>query len=188
MNGRRVAIAAGADVAAGALAWWAIVALSSEAHLDIDRAQLQARIDARFPQKHCTLVVACLTLSAPRVILPEGSPRIGLTADVLVALGRREMPGRVTFSGVLRYVRYQGDFYLDDLRIDDFALTGMSPELVEVVKTRGPAALRRAVEGHPIYSIRDDSTRSALARLAVRDVRVVHGRVRVTFLRFGLGG
>ena len=109
MNPRRVAIAAGAVLAAGAAAWWGVVTFAPEGFIDIDQAQLQARLDARFPQKNCTLMVACLTLSDPRVTLTDGSSRIGLAADVLVNLGRREMPGKVAFSGVLRYVRYQGD-------------------------------------------------------------------------------
>ncbi|MFL6698762.1 MAG: DUF1439 domain-containing protein, partial [Vitreoscilla sp.] len=118
--------------------------------------------------------------------LDEGSPRIGLSADVLVSLGHRQMPGQVAFSGVLRYVRYEGDFFLDDVRIDNFSLTGFPPELVQVVKVRGPDALRRTLQGHPIYTLKGQGPRTALAKLAVRDVRVVDGKVRVTFLRFGL--
>ena len=186
MNPRRIAIGLGATIAITAAGWWAIVQFMPQATLDIDQAQLQARLDARFPQRHCTMLVACLTLSAPVVALSEGSPRIGLSADVLVALGKREMPGKVAFSGVLRYVRYEGDFYLDDVRIDNFSLTGFPPEFVQVVKIRGPIAMRRALEGHPIYTLKGrDAAMTALARLAVRDVQVVNGKLRVTFLRFG---
>jgi hypothetical protein len=56
---------------------------------------------------------------------------------------------------------------------------------VQVVKVRGPVAMRRALENHPIYTLKGDSTKTALAKLAVRDVEVVGGKVRVTFLRFG---
>ena len=185
MTARRVALCLGAVFAVGAASWWAFTSFAPQGVIEIDRAQLQARLDARFPQRACTLMVACLTLSAPVVALAEGSNRIGLSADVLVSLGRREMPGQVAFSGVLRYVRYEGDFYLDDVQVDNFALTGFPPELVQVVKVRGPTALRRALEGHAIFSIRSDSPQAALAKLAVRDVQVVGGKVRVTFLRFG---
>lgn len=185
MTSRRVAIGVGALLAAAAATWWAITEFAPQAWIDIDQAQLQTRLDARFPQKNCALMFACLILSDPHVTLTEGSERIGLAADVLVTLGRREMPGKVAFSGVLRYVRYEGDFYFDDVQIDNFALTGFPPELVQVVKVRGPAAMRRALEGHPVYTIKGDSTKSALAKLAVRDVQVVGGKVRVTFLRFG---
>jgi len=129
--------------------------------------------------------VACVTLSQPVVRLTDGSPRIGLAADILVSLGHREMPGQVTFSGVLRYVRYEGDFFLDDVQVDKFSLTGVSPDMVQVVKQRGPEALRRALQGHPIYTLRGDSARQALAKLAVRDVQVINGKLRVTFLSFG---
>ena len=185
MNTRRVAIGLATVAALVAAGGWAVVAYAPQAAIDIDQAQLQQRLDARFPQKNCTMMVACLTLSAPVVRLTEGSPRIGLSADVLVTLGHREMPGQVAFSGVLRYVRYQGDFFLDDVQIENFSLTGFPPELVQVVKARGPGALRHALEGHPIYSLKGDTATSALARLAVRDVQVVNGKVRVTFLRFG---
>ena len=185
MTARRVAIGLITVAAVVAASWWAVTAFMPEAAIDIDQAQLQQRLDARFPQKQCALMVACITLSAPRVRLTEGSPRIGLSAEVLVSLGHREMPGQVTFSGVLRYVRYQGDFYLDDVQVENFSLTGVSPDLVQVVRQRGPDALRRALQNHPIYSLKGDSARAALARLAVRDVHVVDGKVRVTFLRFG---
>ena len=185
MNARRVAIGLAIVAALGATAWWAITAFVPQAFIEIDQAQLQQRLDARFPQKNCAMLVACVTLSRPLVKLTEGSPRIGLSADILVSLGHREMPGQVTFSGVLRYARYKGDFFLDEVEIDNFALTGVSPDLVQVVKQRGPDALRRALQNHPIYSLQGDSARAALARLAVRDVRVVDGKVRVTFLRFG---
>lgn len=168
-----------------ALGWWALETFFPEAYVDIDQAQLQARLDARFPQKNCALMLACVTLADPVVRLSEGSPRIGLAADVTVSLGHRQIPGKVAFSGTLRYVRYQGDFYFDDVQVDDFSLEGLPPEYVEVVKARGPGAVRRALEGHPVYTLRGDNAREALARLAVRDVRVVNGKVRVSFVRFG---
>ena len=185
MNARRVAIGLAIAAALGIGAWWAVTAFMPEGFIDIDQAQLQQRLDERFPQKNCAMGVACVTLSRPVVTLTDGSPRIGLSADVLVTLGHREMPGKVAFSGVLRYVRYEGDFYLDEVQIDNFSLTGFPPEFVQVVQVRGPAVLRRALEGHPIYTLKGDTARAALAKLAVRDVKVVDGKVRVTFLRFG---
>ena len=169
----------------GVLAWWAVATFLPEAYVDIEPSQLQARLDARFPQKSCALGIACVTVEEPVVTLAEGSGRIGFAADVLVTLGRRQVPGKVAFSGVLRYVRYEGDFYLDDVRLDDVALERFPPEFAEVLKARAPGALRRALEGHPIYTLRGEGAKSALARLAVRDVRVVHGKLRVSFLRFG---
>jgi hypothetical protein len=185
MSARAVAIGLAIVATLVAAVGWGVISFMPEASIDIDQAQLQQRLDQRFPQKNCAMLVACVTVSHPVVRLTEGSPRIGLAADVLVTLGHREMPGQVAFSGLLRYVRYEGDFYLDDVQVDNFALTGFPPDLVQVVKVRGPDALRRALQGHPIYTLKGDGARSALAKLAVRDVQVVGGKVRVTFLRFG---
>ena len=185
MIAKRVAIGLAIVGVLAAAAWWAIVSFMPQGFIDIDQAQLQQRLDARFPQKTCTMGVACVTLSSPVVTLTDGSPRIGLSADVLVTLGRREMPGKLAFSGLLRYVRYEGDFYVDDVQVDNFSLSGFPPEFVQVVQVRGPAVLRRALEGHPIYTLKGDAGRVALAKLAVRDVKVVGDKVRVTFLRFG---
>jgi hypothetical protein len=127
--------------------------------------------------------MACIDLSDPVVTLTDGSERIGFAANVLVTLGRRQSPGRVAFSGVMRYVQYEGDFYLDDVQLEDLQLNNFPPELASIVKQRGPAAMRRALEGHPVYSLKGQGPRAALAKLAVSEIRVVNGRVRITFLR-----
>ena len=170
-------------IAVCAFGWWAILRTGPEIYIDIDRAQIQQRLAARFPQHNCALMMACIDVSDPVVTLTEGSERIGFAANVVVSLGHRQSPGRVAFSGVLRYVQYQGDFYLDDVQLEDLQLNNFPPELATIVKQRGPAAMRRALEGHPVYSLKGQGARAALAKFAVKEIRVVNGRVRVTFLR-----
>jgi hypothetical protein len=185
VSARRLALpvlATIAVIAVCAFGWWAILRSFPELHIDIDQAQIQQRLAERFPQRNCALM-ACIDVTDPVVTLTEGSERIGFAANVVVSLGHRQSPGRVAFSGVLRYVQYQGDFYLDDVQIDDLQLGGLPPELATMVKQRGPAALRRAFDGHPVYSLKGQGARAALAKFAVSDIRVVNGRVRVTFLR-----
>jgi hypothetical protein len=187
VNLRRAGMIAAAVVVLGvcAFGWWAILrTVVPEIYLDIDQAQIQQRLAARFPLHRCTLAVACIDVTDPVVTLAEGTNRIGFAANVDVALGHRHTNGRVAFSGVLRYVRYQGDFYLDDIRVDDLQVSQFPPELATVLRLRGPAAIRFALEGQPVYTIKGDTAREALLKLAVREVRIVDGRVRVTFLRF----
>ena len=186
MSARRLAlpvIATIVVIAACAFGWWAILRSGPEVSIDIDQAQIQQRLAARFPLHNCALLMACIDVTDPIVTLTDGSERIGFAANVVVSLGRRQSPGRVAFSGVLRYVQGEGDFYLDDVQLDEFTLSEAPPELTAVVKQRGPAALRRALEGHPVYSLKGQGARGALAKLAVKDIQIVNGRVRVTFLR-----
>jgi hypothetical protein len=187
MSARRIALpvlAGLAVVAVCAFGWWAILRTGPEIYIDIDQAQIQQRLDTRFPQHSCALMMACIDVTEPKVTLTDGSERIGFSANVLVSLGRRQSPGHVAFSGVLRYVQGEGDFYLDDVQIDELQVTNFPRELQGVLQQRGPVALRRAFEGHPVYSLKaEGGARAALAKFAVRDIRVVEGRVRVTFLR-----
>jgi len=187
LSGRRLALPVLATivvVVVCAFGWWAILRTGPEVYIDIDQVQIQQRLAARFPQHNCALMMACLDVSDPVVTLTEGSERIGFAANVVVTLGRRQSPGRVAFSGVLRYVQYEGDFYLDDVQLDDLQLSNFPPELAAVVKQRGPAAMRRALDGHPVCSLKGQGARAALAKLAVSDIHVANGRVRITFLKF----
>jgi len=170
-------------VAVCAFGWWAILRTGPEVYIDIDQAQIQQRLAARFPQHNCALMMACIDITDPVVTLTEGSDRVGFAANVVVSLGRRQSPGRVAFSGVLRYVQYEGDFFLDDVQVDDLQLSNFPPELAAVVKQRGPAAMRRALEGHPVYSLKGQGARAALAKLAVKEILITNGRVRIVFLR-----
>jgi hypothetical protein len=186
VSARRLALPVLATIvvlAVCAFGWWAILRTGPELHVDIDQAQIQQRLAERFPQRNCALMMACIDVSDPVVTLTEGSERIGFAACVVVTLGHRQSPGRVAFSGVLRYVQYQGDFYLDDVQLDELQLANFPPELAAVLKQRAPAILRRAFDGHPVYSLKGQGARAALAKFAVSDIRVVKGRVRVTFLR-----
>lgn len=150
-------------------------------HLDITQAELQARIAPRFPTHHCKLVVACVDLANPVVVLKEGDDRIGFTADVSVVLGLKAREGRVGLSGRPRYEPQQGQLFLEDLRIDTLELAGLPAEYAELVRLRGPAAAKGALQSHPLYTLDTGTAKGALAKRTVRDVKVVNGRLRVSF-------
>jgi len=151
-------------------------------HLDIEQAELQARIAPRFPTHHCKIVIACLDLSNPLVVLKEGDDRIAFTADVKVVLGTRERTGRIGLSALPRYVPNDGQLFLDDLQITTLELAGFPEEYAELVKARGAVAARQALQSHPVYTLDTSTAKGAFAKQAVRDVKVVNGRLRVSFV------
>jgi hypothetical protein len=181
---RRWTVAISLLAALGLTAWWVSSRLV-EGSLEIGQPELQTRIAPHFPSRHCSLVVACLELANPVVVLTEGEDRVGLNFDVKVSLGSREIPGHVSFSGRPRYVQYEGKFFIDDLQIKDLELTGFPEEYAEVVKVRGPTVAKLALQSHPIYTIDGSTAKGALAKLALRDVKVVNGKLRVTFIKAG---
>ncbi|NCT82922.1 MAG: DUF1439 domain-containing protein [Comamonadaceae bacterium] len=182
---RRIAALATALLAALALATCAVVSRVAGDHLDIERAELQARIEARFPTQHCKLLVACLDLSRPEVVLTEGEDRIGLNADATLRLGGREQTGRVGFSGRPRYVPEQGQLFLDDLQITTLEFPGVSEAYIAAVKLRGPVLIHALLGARPVYTLDAGTTKGALAKLAVRDVKVVNGKLRISFALAG---
>jgi hypothetical protein len=180
---RRLVALTLALLAAVALATCGIVSRISDGHLDIEQAELQARIAPRFPTHHCKFLIACLDLSNPVVVLTEGEDRIGLAVDAKVVLGTRERTGRVGFSGRPRYVPADGQLFLDDLQITTLELAGLPEEYAALVKLRGPGMINAQLQAHPVYTIDTSTAKGALARLAVRDVKVVNGKLRISFIQ-----
>ena len=178
---RRLALITAALIACVALATCAVVSSLYTGHLDIEQAELQARIAPRFPTHHCKLLIACLDLSNPIVVLTDGDDRIGVTADAKVTLGSRERTGRVGLSARPRYVPADGQLFLEDLQVTTLELTGLPAEYAEVAKLYAPQLAKDALQRHPVYTLDTRTTKGALARLAVRDVKVVGGKLRISF-------
>ncbi len=179
---RRLPHVATALLAAAGLSGCGYLGGMTLGHLDIEPAELQARIATRFPLRNCKLVIACLDLSNPVVVLREGDDRIGLDADVRLLLGTRERTGRIGLSGRPRYVPNDGQLFLDDLQITTLELAGFPPEYAELVKANGAVLARQAMQSHPVYTLDGNGAKGAFARQAVRDVKVVHGKLRVSFV------
>lgn len=182
---RRIAAVSAALLATAALATCAVVNRLSDGHLDIEQAELQARIAPRFPAQHCKLLIACLELSNPLVVLTEGSDRIGLTTDAKLVLGTREHSGRVGLSGRPRYVPGEGQLFLDDLQITTLEFAGLPEEYAALVKLRAPGLIQAQLRAHPVYTIDASTAKGAMAKLAVSDVKVVSGKLRISFIAGG---
>lgn len=163
------------------VAWWAVNRFSPELSVELSQAEIQAQLDPRFPQQKC-LLGACLELREPRVRLDEGPDRVGFTAQFVATLGKRQMPGTATFTGRPRYEKSRGSFYLDDVQVSEFRMSGNAPDFDEVVRVRGPKVLAALLQSVPLYTLSADTRHGALARLALRSVQVVDGRLRITFL------
>jgi hypothetical protein len=183
---RRLALVAAALIASVALATCAVVSSLHTGHLDIEQAELQARIAPRFPTHHCKLLIACLDLSNPVVVLADGEDRIGISADAKVTLGTRI--GRVGLSARPRYAPAEGQLFLEDLQVTTLELSGLPAEYAEVVKLYAPQLAKDALQRHPVYTLDTSTAKGALARLAVRDVKVVGGKLRVSFSESGRSG
>ena len=155
----------------------------SRGYLDIEPAQLQSRLAARFPARYCKTVLFCVELSNPQVTLKEGEDRINFAVDVRIVLGTRERTGRIGLAGRPRYVQSEGQLFLDDLEVTQLEMTDLPGDYAEWIRLGATVEARRALQAHPVYTLDDSTAKGALAKRSLSDVRVTEGKLRLTFAR-----
>lgn len=170
-------------LALAAAAWWGLQRLAGTLALQLEPALLQQHLAAHFPVRNCKLVLACVEFSRPQLSLPPDGDRLHLDTQLAVQAGGRAFAGQAGLSGRLRYEREAGAFFIDELAVTDFQLGGVPERYAALVRTHGPQALRAALRQRPLYVIDTGTMVGALARWAVRDVRVANGRLRVSFIK-----
>lgn len=180
---RRILISLFALAALGGCAVFLAQQYGDKLAIELTEQELQTRLSARFPIQSCQLIIVCLDITSPQLKLAEGSDRIALSTDLSATLGTRRYPGTLAFSGKVRYVAQDGEFFLDDIEIHRLDLEGVPPKYTDILRSTGPAVLRSVLATKPIYTLKGDSTQMRLARLAVADVRVVNGKLRVSMLK-----
>jgi hypothetical protein len=181
MNIRRilfgVAICALASTGAVFLLW----KYSPEVTLVFTQAQLQRELEPKFPVKKCVLG-ACVELIAPRITLLEGADRVGIETSFVANLGKRTMPGSTRLTGRPHYDPASGNFYLQDVHVTQFAMSGNAADFDEVVKARGPGIVTAIMNRFPLYSVQKHPRYGEIAKLAIRSVRVVNGQLQIVFV------
>jgi hypothetical protein len=180
MRFRRVALSVGLLLLALFAGAWALVKHAPEVTLDFTQAQLQEQLEPRFPTKKCVLG-ACVELLRPRLSLTEGSDRVGIETSFVATLGTRTMPGSTKFNGRPHYEQGSGKFYLQDVQVIDFQMSGNAPDFNEVVRVRGPGIVAGIMSRFPLYSVQSHPKYGAIARLALKKIGVVNGRLQVVF-------
>jgi hypothetical protein len=138
---------------------------------------LQQQVVKSFPLKN-----GKVTLRDPKVLLAEGSDRIGLEVGYTVPiLGGIKANGSVTGDGRLRYDTNTGTLYLDNPAIKVFKIQGISSGLTNGVRQMVTPVLQQALPQVPLYQLDTNEIQGRLARKTLRAVRVSDGRVEVTF-------
>lgn len=150
-------------------------------YLDIEQAQLQSPIATRFPAHYCKTVLFCVELSKPQVTLDEGEDRINLAVEIRIVVGTRERTGHLGLAGRPRYVPSQGQLFLDDLEVTRLEMVDLPDEYAEWVRIGATLEARRVLQAHAIYTLDDSTAKGTFAKRTISDVRVVNGKLRVTF-------
>lgn len=159
---------------------WLILKYSPEVTLNFTQAHLQDQLEPKLPKKKFVLN-AGVELMNPQVSLTEGSDRIGIDSSFLASLGNRTMPGFARFTGKPHYDQGSGNFYLQDVQVAKFTMSGSAPDFDEVVKVHGPRIVATVMNRFPLYSVQAHPKYGTIAKLALRSVRFVEGQLQVIF-------
>ncbi len=173
-----IALSIAASVAAVA-AWYL---LSGRGYsLELTAAQLQERVAQKFPIRECYLVVVCLDLQQPKVILTEGSDKLGVSAraNINIAGQDKVLESAVEFYGKLRYDAAATAFYFDDLEARQLQVTGVPEMYAARIAEFVPLMLRKRLAAQPVYTLRDSIQHEALVRMALQEVRVENGKLHL---------
>ena len=111
---RRILISLLAITVLGGCALFLAQRYGDNLSIELTEQELQTRLAARFPIQNCALIIVCIDITSPQLKLIEGSDRIALAADLSATLGQRRYPGTLAFSGKVRYVAADGNFFQAD--------------------------------------------------------------------------
>jgi hypothetical protein len=143
----------------------------------LSRDDIQRRLDTAFPVDQ-QLLLTRVVLEHPKVILTNGSDRIGVGLDVRVEIpivGPRS--GSVTLSGGIDYRREQKAFFLRDPKLDQVEVQGLTAEQLGPVKGPLESVARGALTVFPIYELKQRNLGENAAEHVLRKVWVKDGNV-----------
>jgi Protein of unknown function (DUF1439) len=148
--------------------------------LDFSAAQIQSAIAPKFPQENCPTPVTCIKLQNPKVSLTENSDRITMAFDTSLTLLQQPVTGTSVISSKPRYQTSTGEIFLDDTKIQDLKLQGVSSSVTNTVMQYGSVLAQAALQRTPIYSFKSGQAEK-IAKMGIADVKVVDGKLRVIF-------
>lgn len=147
--------------------------------LDFSAKQIQEAIAAKFPAENCPLPLSCIKLQNPVVSLQDSSDRITLSLDTTVSILQQQVTGTAVVSAKPRYQANTGEIFLDDSKIQDLKLNGVSSNVTNLVTQYGSVLAKQSLERTPIYNFKNGQA-ERLARMSISDVKVVAGKLRVS--------
>ncbi len=149
--------------------------------LTFTQGEIQQRLESAFPMEKTFLGFLNIKIQNPRVILQDGSKRIGFQADEISNLNWNGKPLCATalMSGELRYDATLGQIFLDDFRIDAIKAEGLKEEYASQLKSTATQLAQEYLKRRPVYTLTDTDLKIQAARLLLKNVTVEKGMVRV---------
>lgn len=147
-------------------------ALAQAYEVRLSEQQLQQELEARMPLTRQQGIMT-LVLSEPLLTLQGNEERVRIRskAQVSASFGLNSQ-GQITVDGKVRYDKESYSFFIDDPRVVQLSIDGLSPALEPQLIQLAQQALRPALENQPVYTLSDEEMTQAMARMMLKSLTI----------------
>jgi len=150
----------------------------------ITQQQIDDALQSKFPVTKTYLLIFRITYSHPRLtLLPESNRvQVGLDAEVNIKLlnESKQLGGTALATASLAYRSETKQFFLSNPEINQLAIQGVPQQYLDKVTTFASSAARDYLQEFPVYTLIAKDTRTATAKLLLKDVQIKAHEVHAT--------
>ena len=152
--------------------------------LELDAAQLTRQVEPGYPQRRCLGVLACVTLSEPRVRLDGASGRVLVAVRASPVVAGSALPeGTVEIGGKPRWSSADAALFAHEPAITALEFPGLDVATRRLVASLAEPMMSQALDATPVWRPDTTDPEQALAAVLLQEVTVVGDRLRVVFGR-----
>jgi len=147
----------------------------------VPQAELQARIETRFPLRLNYAQVFDVQVTKPRLGLDAGSKRAGVTVDLLVRspLLARPLAGVLVISSKLRYDAGTRSVRLVEPNADRIDFQGLAADDARQLQAIGQVVAQQALQDYPLHTFQPEDLRYGNRVFTPGEIFVADGAIVV---------
>jgi hypothetical protein len=171
-----IALAA-ACLAGGCSSW-------RETTVRITEAELQERINKKFPITKSHQFLGTVTYENPRIGLHRQDNRIEFGIDISLSnikINGNDLRGSVLMLASAVYNSEKKALFLKDPQLQQFTLNGVPEQNVQMLRGLFMPAIEKLLKRKPVYRFKDQDSITNIAGMLVKDIRVRDGSVEIVW-------
>jgi hypothetical protein len=150
----------------------------------ITKDQIDASLSERLPVTKRYLLVFSITYSNPQVTFldDENRVQVGLEATLNIRLDgdSRNLGGTAVVTSGIRYDSDTQEFFLDDAEFNKLEIVGIPDQWLRQVTDFSSKVAREFLETRPVYRLQAKDSKTAAAKLLLKDFEVRQQAIHVT--------
>lgn len=147
-------------------------------------SQIQEKLNEKLPITKTYLLIFQVTLNNPRVNLKDNAKKVNAGLDVALNIKAgneiKSLKGSLDVSTGIKYVKEQGEFFLDDPIIERVVIQGIPDQYTAMINSALTKALVAYYADRPIYTLSATDAKHLTAKLVLKNVIIENHELVVT--------